>query len=74
VRDSTIAFAIKLPRDNCLAELAPLEPERARRAGENHLARGPITAMNDVLLFWWSTALIFEVLRRTLARRIDIQE
>jgi Ion channel len=26
---------------------------------------GPMTAMNGVLLFGWSTALIFEVLRRT---------
>ena len=29
---------------------------------------GPITAMNGVLLFGWSTAIIFEVLRRELAR------
>ena len=28
---------------------------------------GPITAMNGVLLFGWSTAVIFEVLRRELA-------
>jgi hypothetical protein len=28
---------------------------------------GPITAMNGVLLFGWSTAVIFDVLRRTLA-------
>ena len=28
---------------------------------------GPMTAMNGVLLFGWSTALIFEVLRRTIA-------
>jgi hypothetical protein len=27
---------------------------------------GPITAMNGALLFGWSTAVIFEVLRRTL--------
>jgi hypothetical protein len=27
---------------------------------------GPMTAMNGVLLFGWSTAVIFEVLRRTL--------
>ena len=27
---------------------------------------GPITAMNGVLLFGWSTAVIFEVLRRAL--------
>jgi hypothetical protein len=35
---------------------------------------GPITAMNGVLLFGWSTAVIFEVLRRTLARTLDIPE
>ena len=29
---------------------------------------GPITAMNGVLLFGWSTAVIFEVLRRTLMK------
>jgi hypothetical protein len=29
---------------------------------------GPITAMNGVLLFGWSTAVIFDVLRRTLSR------
>ena len=29
---------------------------------------GPITAMNGVLLFGWSTAVIFEVLRRTAER------
>jgi Ion channel len=28
---------------------------------------GPITAMNGVLLFGWSTAVIFEVLRKTMA-------
>ena len=28
---------------------------------------GPVTAMNGVLLFGWSTAVIFEVLRRTMA-------
>ena len=32
---------------------------------------GPMTAMNGVLLFGWSTAVIFEVLRRTLARTLD---
>jgi hypothetical protein len=31
---------------------------------------GPITAMNGVLMFGWSTAVIFEVLRRT-ARHSD---
>jgi hypothetical protein len=30
---------------------------------------GPITAMNGVLLFGWSTAVIFEVLRRAMALR-----
>lgn len=34
---------------------------------ERWLILGPITAMNGVLLFGWSTAVIFEVLRRTLA-------
>jgi hypothetical protein len=29
---------------------------------------GPITAMNGVLLFGWSTAVIFEVLRRTMGK------
>jgi hypothetical protein len=29
---------------------------------------GPVTAMNGVLLFGWSTAVIFEVLRKTLVR------
>ena len=29
---------------------------------------GPITAMNGVLLFGWSTAVIFEVLRRAMLR------
>jgi hypothetical protein len=33
---------------------------------------GPMTAMNGVLLFGWSTAIIFEVLRRALARSGDI--
>ena len=27
---------------------------------------GPMTAMNGVLLFGWSTAVIFEVLRKTI--------
>jgi hypothetical protein len=34
---------------------------------------GPITAMNGVLLFGWSTAVIFEVLRRTLSRFESMQ-
>jgi hypothetical protein len=29
---------------------------------------GPMTAMNGVLLFGWSTAVIFDVLRRTMER------
>jgi len=29
---------------------------------------GPLTAMNGVLLFGWSTAVMFEVLRRAMAR------
>ena len=27
---------------------------------------GPLTAMNGVLLFGWSAAILFEVLRKTL--------
>jgi hypothetical protein len=34
---------------------------------------GPPTAMNGMLLFGWSTAVIFEVLRRTLVRTLDIK-
>ena len=33
---------------------------------ERWLLLGPMTAMNGVLLFGWSTAVIFEVLRRTM--------
>jgi hypothetical protein len=36
---------------------------------------GPMTAMNGVLLFGWSTAVIFEVLRRalmTIRREVDV--
>jgi hypothetical protein len=29
---------------------------------------GPMTAMNGVLLFGWSTAVIFEVLRRVMIK------
>ncbi|MBB3179300.1 potassium channel family protein [Variovorax sp. Sphag1AA] len=32
---------------------------------------GPLTAMNGVLLFGWSTAVIFEVLRKALERTAD---
>jgi hypothetical protein len=32
---------------------------------------GPITAMNGWLVFGWSTAVIFEVLRRTMTRGSD---
>lgn len=35
---------------------------------------GPMTAMNGVLLFGWSTAVIFEVLRRTLTASRDERE
>jgi hypothetical protein len=34
---------------------------------ERWLLLGPMTAMNGVLLFGWSTAVIFEVLRRAMA-------
>jgi hypothetical protein len=29
---------------------------------------GPMTAMNGILMFGWSTAVLFEVLRKTLVR------
>jgi hypothetical protein len=35
---------------------------------------GPLTAMNGMLLFGWSTAVIFEVLQRTLVRIHDISD
>ena len=35
---------------------------------------GPMTAMNGVLLFGWSTAVIFEVLRKAMLRRAIAQE
>jgi hypothetical protein len=35
---------------------------------------GPLTAMNGMLMFGWSTAVIFEVLRRTLVRTLDIKD
>jgi hypothetical protein len=35
---------------------------------------GPLTAMNGMLLYGWSTAVIFEVLRRTLVRTFDIND
>jgi len=38
------------------------------------LLLGPITAMNGALLFGWSTAVIFEVLRKTLALSGDISD
>ncbi len=34
---------------------------------------GPFTAMNGILLSGWSTAVIFEVLRRTLKYRDDVE-
>jgi hypothetical protein len=33
---------------------------------------GPLTAMNGVLLFGWSTAVIFEVMRRTMHRDAEV--
>ena len=35
---------------------------------------GPLTAMNGMLLYGWSTAVIFEVLRRTMVRTLDIDD
>src|SRR5579871_6525686 len=39
---------------------------------QNWRLLGPITAMNGVMLFGWSTAIIFEVLRRALGRSGNI--
>jgi hypothetical protein len=33
---------------------------------------GPITAMNGILMFGWSTAVLFEVLRKTLEHLASI--
>jgi len=33
---------------------------------------GPMTAMNGVLLFGWSTAVIFEILRRTIVHEASL--
>lgn len=33
---------------------------------------GPMTAMNGILMFGWSTAVLFEVLRKTLERFASI--
>ncbi|KAB1072338.1 potassium channel family protein [Methylobacterium planeticum] len=33
---------------------------------------GPVAAMNGILLFGWSTAVIFEILRRTLMRMDEV--
>ena len=35
---------------------------------------GPMTAMNGILLFGWSTAVIFEVLRRTQMHSAGVME
>jgi len=35
---------------------------------------GPMAAMNGILLFGWSTAVIFEVLRKALAISGDISD
>ena len=35
---------------------------------------GPMTAMNGVLLFGWSTAVIFEVLRRTMTASRELEQ
>jgi hypothetical protein len=33
---------------------------------------GPMTAMNGILMFGWSTAVLFEVLRKTLEHLVSI--
>ena len=38
---------------------------------EGWLMLGPMTAMNGALLFGWSTAVIFEVLHKTMAINFD---
>jgi hypothetical protein len=35
---------------------------------------GPMTAMNGVLLFGWSTAVIFEVLRKAMAVEASVAD
>jgi len=40
--------------------------------GERWQLLGPMTAMNGVLLFGWSTAVIFEVLRKTMDRNAQM--
>jgi hypothetical protein len=34
---------------------------------------GPMTAMNGVLMFGWSTAVIFEVLRRVVRSGVEAE-
>ncbi len=54
----------------CLSERAKKHVEPLTKAPETPVARwhllGPMAAVNGVLLFGWSTAVIFEVLRMTL--------
>jgi len=38
---------------------------------ERWLLLGPITAMNGALMFGWSTAVIFEVLNKTMMISYD---
>jgi hypothetical protein len=41
---------------------------------KNWLLIGPMTAMNGILMFGWSTAVLFEVLRKTIAHLAWIPE
>jgi Ion channel len=41
---------------------------------EGWLLIGPMTAMNGILMFGWSTAVLFEVLRKTIAHLAWIPE
>ncbi|MBR0798811.1 two pore domain potassium channel family protein [Bradyrhizobium jicamae] len=38
------------------------------------LLLGPIAAMNGILMFGWSTAVLFEVLQKTLERQADFRK
>ena len=50
-----------------LQEILDLRSQlRAIRSSPSWRLTGPITAMNGILMFGWSTAVLFEVLRKTL--------
>ena len=65
----------RMRRIGVLMSLSETDPDGQARIGalrqglNQHWLLGPITAMNGVLLFGWSTAVIFEVLRKALTLR-----